>query len=363
MNKEVLSDQQGISIISLFIIGSSIVLTTAGAAKKDLWIAIILSIMTALPIVFVHSRLLVLFPEKDLYDILELIFGKFIGKGFSLLFVWFSFFLGGLVLRVFGDFIFIVSLPETPKIISMFMIGILCIWGAKEGIETLGRWGEFFLIGTILLILLVSLLLIHKMNINNLRPMLSEGIQPLIKGTFHAFIFPFTQTIVFTTFFSSSHIKSVYKVYILGIFIGGIILYVSSTTDILVLGSTTAGSMYFPTYTTARLLKIANLSSGFEIIITTSFLVGGFIKVCMCLLSTCNGVAKIFSCTNYKFIVTPIGLLIINLSYFIHDNVMDKAEFALDVYPSYALPFQVILPIIILISAEIKKKHLNNHSK
>ncbi|WP_432404757.1 GerAB/ArcD/ProY family transporter [Wukongibacter sp. M2B1] len=360
MSKEALSDKQGIAIISLFIIGSSIILTTAGEAKKDIWIAIILSIIAAIPVLLVHSRLLVLFPGKDLYDILEIIFGKVVGKGISILFIWFSFFLGGLVLKVFGDFILMVSMPETPEIVSMFMIGVLCIWAVKEGIGTIGRWAEFFIIGTIALILLVSLMLIHRMNINNLRPMLSINIKPTIEGAFHAFIFPFTQTIVFTTFFSSSKIKSLYKVYIFGVLIGGIVLYISATTDILVLGVNIIGGMHFPSFGTARLLEFAEIWEGVEILITTSFIVGGFIKVSICLLSTCNGVAKIFEFEEYKSIVTPIGFLVVNLSYFIHDSVMEKSEFALNIYPIYAFPFQVILPLIILIIAEIKKKHLKN---
>ena len=139
MNKEILSDKQGISVISLFITGSSIVLTIAGESKQDLWIAIILSIIATIPLLLVYYKILVHFPKKDLYDILEVVFGKAIGKGISILFIWFSFFLGGLVLRVFGDFISVTSLRNTPKIISMLLIGILCIWAVKEGIEIIGR--------------------------------------------------------------------------------------------------------------------------------------------------------------------------------------------------------------------------------
>lgn len=362
MNKVVISDKQGISIISLFIIGSSIVLTVAGKAKKDVWIAIVLSILTALPIVLVHARLLVIFPGRDLYDVLEIVLGKLLGRGISLLFIGFSFFLGGLVLRVFGDFISTVSFPETPGIVPMVFIGVLCIWAVKEGIEIIGRWGGVFLLGIIFLILIVSLLLIPKMNMDNLRPILYEGVKPVVDGAFHAFIFPFTQTIVFTTLFSSLKNKSVYKVYIVGLLIGGGVLYISSITNILVLGSNTVENVYFPTYATASRLSGGDVVERLEVVIAVTLLVGGFIKVCMCLLSTCNGIAKIFGCNDYRFIVTPIGLLIINLSYFIHDNVMEKAEFASDIYPSYAFPFQVIIPIIILIVAEIKKKHLTKNS-
>jgi len=90
----------------------------------------------------------------------------------------------------------------------------------------------------------------------------------------------------------------------------------------------------------------------------SSFILAGLIKVCICLLSTCNGFSKLFDLHDYRFIVTPIGLLVINLSYFIHDSIMDKTEFASDIYPYYAFPFHVILPIIIWIAAEIKKKQL-----
>lgn len=136
-----------------------------------------------------------------MYDILELVFGKFIGKGISLLFTWFSFFLGILVLRVFGDFISVISLQNTPKIIIMFFLGLLCIWGVSKGIKTLGKWAELFVIGAIVSILLITLFLIPEMKINNLRPVLYGGIKPIIKGTFYALVFPFTQTIIFTTFF------------------------------------------------------------------------------------------------------------------------------------------------------------------
>lgn len=363
MNKEVISNKQGIFIISLFIMGSSMILTTAGEAKKDIWVALIISILSALPIVLIHARLQALFPKKDLYDILEFILGKFIGKGICILFTWFSFFLSGLVLRVFGDFIYIVALPETPEIIPMILTGILSIWIVREGIEVIGKWSELFFVIIIILLIVVFFLLIEKIDINNLHPLFNEDLNLVIEASFHSFIFPFTQTIIFTTVFSTFEKKDYYKVYTLGLLIGWIILFIFSVNDILVLGVDVSENMYFPSYASVRLLEIGSISAGFEIIIAVTFLIAGFIKVSICLLSTCNGTAKIFGFNNYRFLVTPIGLLIISLSYFIHDNIMEKSKFALDIYPFYALPFQVILPIIILIIAEIKKKQLADDLK
>ena len=65
MNKEIITNKQGISIIVLFILGSSIVLSPGGGAKQDAWIAIIIALLIALPSVFVYSRLLSIYPEKN----------------------------------------------------------------------------------------------------------------------------------------------------------------------------------------------------------------------------------------------------------------------------------------------------------
>ena len=46
----------------------------------------------------------------------------------------------------------------------------------------------------------------------------------------------------------------------------------------------------------------------------------------------------------------------IYFSYIIYYNSMEMSYWAFKVYPYYALPFQVILPIIIWILAEIKVK-------
>lgn len=358
MNKEVISDKQGIAIISMFVMGSSLILSMAGKAKQDLWIASILAILASFPIIFIQARLLVLFPGKDLYDILEYIFGKFLGRGISLLYVWFSFFLGGLVLRAFGEFISAV-LPETPGIVPMIFIGSLCIWVIKDGLETLGRFGEFFVRIMVFLILIIMLLLIPEMDINNFHPILINGIKPVIKGTFQALIFPFTQIILFSTIFSLlKRKKSIYKVFFGGLLLGAIPLYIISVTNIAVLGSDIAFSAYFASYTSASLITIENVVERVEIVISIIFIIGGFVKVSICLLSTCNGIAKVFGLKNYRFIVTSIGLLIINLSHFIHNSAMEKSRFASDTYPVYALPFQVIVPIIIWIIAEIKKKRL-----
>lgn len=144
MDRQIISNSQGICIMSMFLIGTSIVLEVAKNAKQDAWISIALGIIMSLPMIVVYSKLLNNFPEKDLYDIFQYVFGKKIGKVISVLFIWYVFHLGALVIRVFSEFVNVVSLPETPQSIFAIFLGLLCIWTVKSGIEVLGRLAMFF---------------------------------------------------------------------------------------------------------------------------------------------------------------------------------------------------------------------------
>ncbi len=102
--------------------------------------------------------------------------------------------------------------------------------------------------------------------------------------------------------------------------------------------------------------NVGNFIQRIEIIISTAFLIGGFIKISICLLGACNGTTKLFGLNNYRFVVTPIALLMLNLSYLIYDSIFEMIEWSFTTWPYYAFLFQVILPIIIWVVAEIKHK-------
>ncbi|MFZ5968311.1 MAG: GerAB/ArcD/ProY family transporter [Bacillota bacterium] len=358
MNKESISDRQGIILVTMFIIGTSIIISTGIGAKKDLWLANILAVLMALPMILIYARLHYIFPEKDMFQIIEVCFGSFIGKGIELLYIWFAFHIGALILINLGWFINTISLPETPKTISMIFILMLGIWGAKEGIEVLGRWAASMIFVIMSFLLITRLLLIPEMNILNIRPVLAEGLKPVMKGAFETFTFPLTETVIFTMVFSRFREKrSPYKIYMFGFLIGGITILLVSVTNILVIGVDNALSMYFPSYRVVSRLNIGDIISRIEIVPSAVFLMGSFIKLSICMLAVSKGISSVWNLADYRFIITPAALLMLNLSLSIYDSLMEMIEF-IGVSPYYKLPFEVILPIVILLFAEKKKNRV-----
>ncbi|WFD08663.1 GerAB/ArcD/ProY family transporter [Tepidibacter hydrothermalis] len=357
MNKEVISDKQAISLIILFIGGSTFLFGIGVEAQQDAWLAILLSILSVFPLLMLYSRILSIHRGRDLFDILELAFGKFFGKIISLLYVWFTIHLGTLVLTDFGDFPTITSITATPKIVLMICIIFLCSWITKEGIEVLGRWGEVSVWVVIVSSIVFVSLLIPNYSINNMEPILYNGVKPVIQGAFGVFSFPFAETVVFCFIFSSlKHKKSSYRVYAIGLINGGVLVLITTLSSILAIGVDSYASFYFPAYKAVSRIDIGYFLQRMEVLISIVFFMGGFIKISICLLGACKGVAKVFELDDYRFIITPITLLMLNLSCLMHENIKDLGEWTAAIWRYYSFPFEVIIPIVIWILIEIKNK-------
>lgn len=357
MNKVILSDKQSIYLIIIFILGTATMLMRGIEAKQDLGLAIILALVIASLIALILARLHYIFPNKDLVDMLEICFGKYLGKLVGLLYVWFAFHLSTLIVADLGYVFLTTTFEETPIIVLNIFGVIFAIYAVKEGVKVMSRWTQMFLPIVLFFSFLLVALLIPNMNINNIRPMLSNGAKPIIEGAISVFGFPFGEIVVFTMFFSNFITrKSPYKVYSIGLLISGIILLVLGVVYVMVLGVNSASSLYFPAHSVAARINIGEFVQRIELVIDVVFILATFAKLCICLYATCNGITKIFNYKDYRFVVAPVGFLIINLSYFLHDSVTEWLQWSVKVYPYYAFPFQVIFPIIILITAEIRKK-------
>jgi spore germination protein KB len=355
MSKEIISNKQGISIITMYIMGSTLVLGVGSEAKQDVWISIIIGIVFALPMIIIYARLLKLYPNKNLFEIVNDIFGKIIGKIFMIPFIWYAFHLGVLVMHNFQEFIKVVSFPETPPLVPVMLMGLLCIWVVREGIEVLGRWAQFSLIILAILILAVSPLSFSLIDIDNLRPVLYNGFSPVLSGAFSVFSFPFAETVLFLCIFNiDKNRNNSYKIYTYGLVIGGFFVLTVAIRNLLILGPDFISMLYFPSYEAISLIDIGDFLQRIEIAVSVVFMFSVFAKISVCLLAASKGLASLLKIEQYRLIVTPIGLLMMIGSYIIYDNIMEMSNWTFYIYKYYAFPFQVILPLIIWICAEVK---------
>lgn len=356
MNEKI-TDKQAISIIFLSILGSSVLLGIAKPAKRDAWISIILALIISLIVGLCYARILSNFYGKNLFEICEIVFGKIFGKIFIIIFVWYCLFINAFIIRDIGEFIYIVgvvSIREISQVFTMTIVMLLCIYMAKKELSVLGRFCVFFLPIVVFMILMGYILSLNNMSPKNLLPIMYNGIKPVIDGMLSAINFPFTESIAFIMIFNSLENKtSIPKVFTKGVLFAGILLFIMALCDIMILGANTLNASYFPSYISLKRINIGNFLERIELTIVLSFIFGVFVKSTCYLIAASKGIAYLFNLKNYSFICTPIGLLIVSISYILYDNIRELVEITeFDTFNG--IFFQIALFFIVFIGAEIK---------
>lgn len=357
MNRELISSKQAIAILFLFVEGSSIVMGESTRAKQDSWISSLIAILAVLPIVLIYARIIRLYPGKGLFDIISIVFGNIGGKIVAVLYTWYALHLGSLVLRDFGEFIESVTMPDMPQLLIYLLMISLSVYAVRSGIETFGRSALIFAPIMIFLLLFTIVFSFSDFDFSNLQPVFGQGAKEILGSAFTDITFPFAETVLFISISSGLRPHdSPYKMYSLGIIIGGTILALGTLRNILVLGFPLVNDCYFPSYAAAKMIIIGkgDTVSRVEGSISAVFILSGYVKASICLFAASKGLAKIFSIENYRQMVIPAALIMVALAGILYSSIMEMFDF-IDVYKYYVLPFQVILPIIIWIFAEIKK--------
>jgi spore germination protein KB len=354
MKKEVLPGGQAISIVILFIFGSSLFMGATGKSGNSSWMAILIAISLAVPVMVMYARLQFLYPGKDLFDMLIATFGQIPGRVFSCLYIWYALHLGALVLRNFGEFSRTVALTETPMVVPLLFIGLLCASAVNRGIEVVGKSAKFLLLFSLLVIFVVNLLAIPKYELDHLKPMFASGWPAIFSDALGTFTFPFAEIVLFLGVFRALPSKgSAYKVLLTGLFIAGGLITLISVRNVLVLGSNILSGLYFPSYVAVSRINIGNFITRIEGSSAIIFVTALFVKVSICIYVACRGIAKVFNLKSYRSVVLQVGLIMVYFATFIYKDIFEMQHFAFQTYKIYALPFQVIIPLFLWVAAEI----------
>lgn len=149
---------------------------------RDGWMSVLPGLAVGIPYGLMVVSLLEQYPRKNLLQVSETLFGKWIGKMIGVLYISITGYFGGLLLGQVGDIYQTTIMPLTP--IGMFYLGgiLLVFYLVWSGIEVFARFSEV-LFPLIVIVLILNLgLSIQRMEQGELMPILSEGIKPLIWG-------------------------------------------------------------------------------------------------------------------------------------------------------------------------------------
>ncbi|CAH0267345.1 Spore germination protein YndE [Peribacillus sp. Bi96] len=363
--KEKINTIQFFCLIVLFEIGSALLLEVGRSAGKYGWISLIVAGLLGCILYLVYTKLHTYYPSLPLTQYTQLIWGKHIGIIISFLYALYFMYMAARILRDFTALLLIMAYRNTsPVILAALMMGV-CMYGIKQGIQTIGRvaLAGFVLLFSILFLIIIFQWINGLLDVENVRPIIPRDWSPILHTIFPtALTIPFGEMIAFSMIFPDLDQKSkVKKIGLYAIIASCLFLAFSSIVNIMILNEDIVESSIFPLLSAASLVDIAHFITRLEALVVITLVTLGIFKLLVFFYCTVIGIADILQIKNQNKLILPIGLLILTLSFAIAPNYIEHIYIGIHKVPYYLhIPLQIVVPILLLLTAFIKNRKKHN---
>jgi spore germination protein KB len=280
---------------------------------------------------------------------------KPVGTVLCLLLIFYSLSIGTFVLRIFAEFMHIVNMTETPLIAILVCMTAVMVYTLSNRLYVLARISKFVLPFVLITVIITVLLSYKTMDINNLKPILHTETSKLFDGFLLVFALPYGEIIICMPMFGAMNRKAkIFPTLLKAVLISFLIIFIATERNRLVLGY--SDSIYaYPSYETASVISLGGFLTRVEVLIGINLLLSGFIKTGVLLFTVCDGIAKTFHYRDYEPFVAPMGLVFMTGAVLSSSNTVEMFDW-LNYLPVYSLPFQIIIPVLVLIVGTLRKK-------
>ncbi|KKI89185.1 spore gernimation protein KB [Bacillus sp. SA1-12] len=360
-------DQQKISALQLFYViigfevGNKLIFGGGGSAKQDAWLTILIGMVFGMILMLIYVKLSDYYPGDTLIQMIPKIIGKYLGYPIILYYLCYFTFLASTACRDFSDLIYSTILTDTPMPVITVSFMVLMIYCLSGGVEAFARMGEavFPIYIFSLIVIWILLFTVPGFTINNLAPILGNGVNPVVKTVFpYEITFPFGETVIITMFlpllYKKKHAR---KAGLAIILIGGVLLVTNTIINISVLGPEIYSQTPYPLMRATRMVSIADFLERFDALVILMMVAGVFFKVGGWMYGVSVGITQLFNLKNQRSIILAIGTIIIPLSFLYADNYSEARDVGIKfIHPYLHIPLQMIIPIVLVLIAFIRNK-------
>jgi spore germination protein KB len=189
-----------------------------------------------------------------------------------------------------------------------------------------------------------------------LLPVIDRGWSPIMQGMTELVGFPFGETILFAMIIPQLNIiRQARRTLLWTLIVAGSLLAIVNIRNTLVLGDLSS-RMNYPSFTAYQYISIADFIERIEPIVIITWVASGFIKMSVCLHVAAKSLSTALAVRRYRTFLVPLTFLTIEFSSFIYRNNSEMIQFATRVWQWYSIPFQIIIPVLLLIVAMIAKR-------
>ena len=354
--KDQITTPQTAVIIINFILGTGLLTLPRSATEKvqtpDVWISVILGGVITITAGLIMVKLSQQFPEKTFYQYIDEILGKWLGGLLSLVIICYFLTTSSFQLRAMAEVIRYLLLEGTPTWAIMMIFMWVSLYLIIGGINPIARLFEIILPLTVILFLVVTFMSFKIFEIDNLRPVLGEGIVPVLKGVkTTALAFSGPEVMLLLIPFMNSP-KKAGKALLVGVSIP-LIFYV--ITVVMVIGALSIDGVVMRTWPTLDLIRSFEVAGlifeRFESLLLVVWIMQIFATFTITFFAAALGLAQITKKSIHPFM---FGLLpILYILAMIPKNINDLFKQG-DFVGNIAMFLFGLLPLLLLIISRIK---------
>lgn len=351
---------QFLVLVTLFTIGTTILVVPSGlaaAAKQDAWIVSIVGTGIGFIVIGIYHALVRSYPEMTIIQMNEKLFGKWIGKIVSLIFISMPFIYTSILMIYNGSFLTSHIMPDTPlPVLGMLMI-LIVVMGVRLGIETIARSAEIFIVFFFILFGFLVIFVSPNIEFENLQPVFESKINTIFGASLNLVVTSTINSVTLLMIFPLvTRNKDAIKSFYIGNFIGGVVIIVITLLSILVLGADSTARQAYPSFILARRINVGNFVQRTEGIIAVMWFITIYFKMILYFFATVLGVSQIFNLKHYRPLTLPMALIVGALSILMFEDVVKQQDFDIKVSIPYSITVGLFLPLILLLVHAIRKR-------
>ncbi len=272
--------------------------------------------------------------------------------------IWFYVFTIG-IFREVDDFIVGTILPNTPLYITSFLLTLPVALGVYWGIETIGRTAEFINILALISVPLVMAVSLRNADFSQLRPVLADGLTPVLRGSLVPMTFAFEFIIALQLVPYSAKPQSLGK---LILYIGLFVTFFGLVNEVVTISVLGAGVHYlnFPILDVIRSIRIGANIERLDTIYVMGLVAAMTLKLSVLTFTGLSAVKEVFGFASLQHISwSGAAALWAGSTYLLPDNVYVR-DFILFVAPVLFAMTCLGLPIAAIITRILRNSRVGS---
>ncbi len=329
-------------------------MTIGRHVTKEAWLVAVFFIAGTVPVALLVAAAGDGFQGRTVTQYARATMGRVGGGILSLVLIAWIYITGAIVLREFGEFMF-VAMPHTPMLlISGIFIALSC-YAVKLGVETAARLGEFFFAPVFFSITVVLVLVIKEADLKNMFPVFEYGVLPVIRASLTPLGYggEILTALLIVPFLNRPRVARI-SLAVAVVIVGTIGLQIESLSTA-VFGDLRE-RLVFPHFHLIRMISIGNILERVDALFMVIIIAGIFIKLTVFLYCGALSVAQFGNLRSHRPLVLPAGVIFTAFSNCFFDDINELVDFLDYIFPPFALSVEIGIPAALLISGYFKHK-------